>query len=139
MKISTILLVALSLTVGVVLLFAIAVPVVPHSKPFNFSRSLPTGSSYFNGAPDCGPNETIRAYFPSPGLISYQITQNDSDATVDVWWVSANTQSFQSTGFGGGTGTMSSGDYTITFKGCGPTPTVSIGLWGTVNYTTPLL
>jgi hypothetical protein len=139
MKTGTVLLVVVAICAGVVLLFATAVPVDPHSQSFNLSRSLPTGSTYFNGASNCGPNETFRVIFPSPGTLSYQVTQNESGATVDVWWESSTTYSFESTGTGGGSGTMSSGDYTITLKGCGPTPTVSLGLWGTVNYTTPLL
>ena len=125
--------------VAVTLVVVFAVPIVPHSEPFNLSQTLSTGSTAFNGYPDCGPNVTTHLDYPSTGTISYRMAQNDSDATVDVWWISDDSYAFESTGMGTDQGTMTSGDYTITMKGCGPDPTVSLGLWGFVNYTAPLV
>lgn len=118
-------------------------PVLPKSQPFNLSRSLPTGTTYFNGMPNCGPNETIGEDFPSNGIVSYRIVQNETDASVNIGRVSVSgasfSSSFLSTGYGAAQGTFSSGEYSFVFKACGPMATVSLGFWGVTNYSAPLL
>jgi hypothetical protein len=148
MKIREVVLIAASIGIGVFVIAAVTLPALPGSHSFNLSRTLPTGTTYFNGQPNCGPNETARMEFPSNGVINYWITQNESDASVNIWWQPALvlsfgsasfTASFLSTGFGHDQGNLPSGDYTIVFKACGPTTTVSLGFWGVANYSVPLL
>jgi len=134
------------------LVVALTVPVLPRSQPFNLSRTLPTGTNFFNGQTGCGPNETVREAFPANGVIAYWITQNATDASVNIWGSSLSVSSFPfmgsfgwssfflSTGSpGGSSGSMSSGEYTFVFQACGSTPTVSLGFWGVTNYSAPLL
>jgi hypothetical protein len=128
---------------GGFLLAALTAPAVGVSQAFNLSRTLPTGSTYFNGNPNCGPNETVHADFPANGMVSFWTTQNETDASVDIWMDTSSGFSagntFLSTGQGHTHGTVSSGDFIIVFKACGPTKTVSFGFWGVANYSVPLL
>ena len=147
MRAQELVLTILAICAGGFLLIAFTVPAVARSQSFNLSRSLPTGSEYFNGNPNCGPNETVYADFPSNGMITFWTAQNESGASVDIWMDSsslgplgASTESsFLSTGQGHSHGTASSGDFTIVLKACGPTSTVSLGFWGVANYSVPLL
>ncbi len=126
--------------VAIFLAIASTVPVFQRSQPFDLSRTLPTGTASFNGQSGCGPNETVRESFPSNGIVSYWITQNGSDGSVNIQGTYASGSFFMSTGFGGiSQGSFPGGAYTFVFQACGPTPTVSLGFWGVTNYSAPLL
>ncbi|MGI0128789.1 MAG: hypothetical protein ACREEC_01310 [Thermoplasmata archaeon] len=108
------------------------------SRPFNLSGSFPTGNASYNGQLDCGSNVTENVTFPAPGILYYNITQNLSGASVNVWIVYPGGYSFQasgSPGHGGGSIGYNLGSFHFGFIACGSTPTVALGLWGTVVYS----
>jgi len=152
MKTRLLVFIVVAICVAGFLVGAFLVPVLPRSQPFNLSRTLPTGTTYFNGQIGCGPNETVRVSFPANGAISYWITQNATDASVNIWGNSisvsvsplgenmGSSSFFLNTGSPGSShGSMSSGEYTFVFQACGSAPTVSLGFWGVTNYSAPLL
>jgi len=114
------------------------------SRPFNLSASFPTGDAYYNGQLDCGRNVTENVTFPAPGAMNYTLSQNESDASVNVWFVVSGVYVFDSTGVGETYGSigygsgyvLGSGDATfhLGFVACGPTSTVTLGFWGTITY-----
>jgi len=107
------------------------------SRPFNLSASFPTGNTSYNGQLDCGPNITETVTFPAPGIMNYNLTQNQSGASVNIWMVYSNGYNFQNTGGPGqgrGTTEYVDGTFHFGFIACGPSPTVSLGFWGTVAY-----
>jgi len=122
------------------LIAAFTVPVLPRSQPFNLSQTLPTGTTHSNGQTGCGSNVTVQETFPADGMVSYRITQNQTNASVNLWTYSDWGSSFVNIGYGSGTnGSFSSDAYTFVFQACGSTPTVSIGFWGVTNYWVPFL
>ncbi|MFZ0829693.1 MAG: hypothetical protein WCB18_03130 [Thermoplasmata archaeon] len=142
MKTRELILIVAAICVAGFVVAAFTVPVLPKSQPFNLSRTLPTGTTSFNGQLGCGPNVTVREVFPSNGIVRYWITQNETGASVNIWTDSVGIQGFMNTGYGGvsaGSFTSGNGVYTFVFQACGSTPTVSLGFWGGTNYSTPLL
>ncbi len=134
--------IAVVVVAGVVIALVV-VPVVPRTQMFNLSRNLPTGTTYFNGYFGCGSNVTITHPFPANGVVTYDLTQNESDATVNVWILGPGASySFVSTGGPGsgvGTFTTGNGQITVVLKACGPGPTVGLGFWGSTQYRIPVL
>jgi hypothetical protein len=102
-------------------------------QPFDLSQTLPTGTGYSNAQVGCGPNVTVVYSFPTNGLVTYNMAQNQTGATVNIWASSASVDFFDGTGSGHIAGTFSSGKYTFVFQACGPSASVSLGFWGTTN------
>lgn len=131
-----------AVAIAVTLVILLLVPVVPRTGTFDLSQTLPTGSSAFNGQIDCGSNVTVAAVFPSDAIVSYRITQNESHASVNIWMLGGGVSLFENSGYGGsisGNFTSGNGHFSFVFQACGPTPTVSLGFWGSTHYSVPIL
>jgi hypothetical protein len=127
--------------VGVTLATLFLVPAIPKLQAFDLSRTLPTGTTYFNGQEGCGTNVTISDPFPANGIVTYSVVQLQPRADVNIWFFGPGSYSFVSTGMGSGHGQFStgSGEFTVVLKACGPGPTVSLGFWGNTTYLAPVL
>lgn len=108
------------------------------SRSFNLTASYPTGNASYNGQLGCGPNITKTVTFPAPGIMSFNITQAQYGASVNIWIFGAGGFSFMNSGGGpgGSWGWMeyANGTFHFGFIACGPTPTVTLGFWGIVTY-----
>lgn len=100
---------------------------------FDLSQNLPTGTATYNGQVDCGQNVTVLLTVPAVSNVYYNLTMNSSGGSANVWESIDSSHGFVVVTYGGlvqGQLGAVSGTITFVLQGCGPTPTVALGLWG---------
>jgi|SRR5271157_224490 len=106
---------------------------------FDFSQNLPTGTTYSNGQTNCGSNVTESLAVPSYTTVNMSFTMNESGSSANIWMTGPGSgdRGFLSVGYGGveheEMGVGLGGQLEFFLQGCGPTPTVPLGLWGNIT------
>jgi len=128
--------VALAIVLPLLLLGGHGTPLSP-TATFDFSQNLPTGTIESNGQLDCGSNVTASLTVPAHTTVYYELQMNTSGGSANVWTVGTDLRGFQAVGQGGPSyselGYAAGGTLEFFLQGCGPTPTVALGLWGHYN------
>jgi hypothetical protein len=109
------------------------------SSNFDFSQNLPTGSTVSNGQMGCGVNVTQTLTVPDYSHVYLHFTVNQTGDSANVWMTGPgpDDRGFLSVSWVGMSGeelgVSIGGQIHFFLQGCGPGPTVPLGLWGNIS------